>query len=113
MTVTSTTNAAGSAAASPTTAKRAGGLGSLGQADFLRLMTEQLKQQDPFQPVDNQQMLAQMAQFSSLAATSEMGATLKDIAGKLDALTASQTAFLKSAAALGASGSSPSPAATE
>ena len=37
------------------------------QGDFLRLMTAQLSQQDPFNPVDNQQMVAQMAQFSSLA----------------------------------------------
>ena len=37
----------------------------LGQNDFLRLMTTQLKEQDPFNPVDNQAMVAQMAQFSS------------------------------------------------
>ena len=40
------------------------------QGDFLRLMTAQLSQQDPFNPVDNQQMVAQMAQFSSLAGIS-------------------------------------------
>jgi flagellar basal-body rod modification protein FlgD len=37
------------------------------QSDFLTLMTAQLKNQDPFAPVDNSQMVAQMAQFSSLA----------------------------------------------
>ena len=41
---------------------------TLGQNDFLKLMTAQLKNQDPFAPVDNTQMVAQMAQFSSLAA---------------------------------------------
>ena len=35
-----------------------------GQADFLKLMTAQMKNQDPFDPVDNTQMVAQMAQFS-------------------------------------------------
>ena len=30
---------------------------SLGQADFLRLMTEQLKNQDPLKPLEGQQML--------------------------------------------------------
>ncbi|MES2753277.1 MAG: flagellar hook capping FlgD N-terminal domain-containing protein [Pseudomonadota bacterium] len=57
--------------------------GTLGQQDFLKLMTAQLKNQDPFDPVDNTQMVAQMAQFSSLAGISEMNTTLKAIAGKL------------------------------
>lgn len=60
---------------------------ALGQGDFLKLMTEQMKNQDPFNPVDNTQMVAQMAQFSSLAGISEMGSTLKAIAEKLNATT--------------------------
>jgi flagellar basal-body rod modification protein FlgD len=51
----------------------------LGQTDFLRLMTAQLKEQDPFNPVDNQAMVAQMAQFSSVAGISEMNASLKSM----------------------------------
>lgn len=60
---------------------------TLGQGDFLKLMTEQMKNQDPFNPVDNTQMVAQMAQFSSLAGISEMGTTLKAIADKLGAVS--------------------------
>lgn len=56
---------------------------TLGQADFLKLMTAQLKNQDPFAPVDNTQMVAQMAQFSSVAGISEMNSTLKAISDKL------------------------------
>jgi flagellar basal-body rod modification protein FlgD len=56
---------------------------SLGQSDFLKLMTAQLKNQDPFSPVDNTQMVAQMAQFSSVAGISEMNTTLKAISDKL------------------------------
>lgn len=63
----------------------------LGQQDFLRLMTAQLSQQDPFNPVDNQAMVAQMAQFSSLAGISESNSTLKTISEQLTA----QTALLK------------------
>jgi flagellar basal-body rod modification protein FlgD len=84
---------------------------SLGQADFLKLMTAQMKNQDPFDPVDNTQMVAQMAQFSSLAGITEMGSTLKAIADKLGAtsmqdavsyvgrtvLTAGDTAYGRSA----------------
>ncbi len=60
----------------------------LGQSDFLRLMTAQLSSQDPFNPVDNQEMVAQMAQFSSLAGVSETNSTLKGIADQLAAQTA-------------------------
>lgn len=62
---------------------------TLGQADFLKLLTAQMKNQDPFDPVDNTEMVAQMAQFSSLAGISEMSTTLKSIAGKLGAASAS------------------------
>lgn len=63
---------------------------TLGQADFLKLMTAQLQNQDPFEPVDNTQMIAQMAQFSSLAGISEMSSTLKAIAEKLGGTSTSE-----------------------
>lgn len=59
----------------------------LGQTDFLRLMTTQLKEQDPFNPVDNQAMVAQMAQFSSVAGISEMNTSLKSISDQISAQT--------------------------
>lgn len=65
---------------------------SLGQADFLRLLTTQLSQQDPLAPTDNQAMLAQMAQFSALSAQTASGATLEEISTKLDRLIAAQEA---------------------
>ncbi|MEO1969674.1 MAG: flagellar hook capping FlgD N-terminal domain-containing protein [Sphingomonadaceae bacterium] len=58
----------------------------LGQNDFLHLLTVQMQQQDPFNPVDNKEMLAQMAQFSALAGTSETNDKLSAIADKLDQL---------------------------
>jgi flagellar basal-body rod modification protein FlgD len=61
---------------------------TLGQADFLKLMTAQLRNQDPFNPVDNTQMVAQMAQFSSLSGITEMSTTLKTIAAKLTGTSA-------------------------
>jgi flagellar basal-body rod modification protein FlgD len=49
----------------------------LGQDDFLKLLTVQLSQQDPMNPVSDTDFIAQMAQFSSLSQTnklvSEMG----------------------------------------
>lgn len=45
---------------------------SLGQEEFLRILLAQLQFQDPLKPLDNQEFLAQLAQFSSLAQTSQL-----------------------------------------
>ena len=74
-----------------------GGLGSLGQADFLRLLTTQLANQDPLSPTDNDEMLAQLAQFSQLEAANDSTAVLNDISDKLDALTVAQEAAVSAA----------------
>ncbi|MES2095201.1 MAG: flagellar hook assembly protein FlgD [Pseudomonadota bacterium] len=74
-------------AATPTVSTSASN--SLGQADFLKLMTAQLQNQDPFNPVDNTQMVAQMAQFSQLSGITEMSTTLKAIQDKLGGTTTS------------------------
>ncbi|AGI68547.1 FlgD-like flagellar basal-body rod modification protein [Octadecabacter antarcticus 307] len=55
----------------------------LGQSDFLKLMTAQLQNQDPFAPMDNGDFVAQMAQFSSVAGISEMNQTMSSIAGQM------------------------------
>ena len=39
---------------------------SIGQEDFMRILLTQLRFQDPLKPVDNQQFVAQLAQFSAL-----------------------------------------------
>jgi flagellar basal-body rod modification protein FlgD len=62
---------------------------TLDQSDFLTLLTTQLKNQDPFKPMDNTEMVAQMAQFSSVAGISEMNKTLSGVATKLGSTTAS------------------------
>lgn len=81
----------------------------LGQSDFLRLMTAQLTQQDPFNPIDNQAMVAQMAQFSSLAGITESNVTLQQISEQLKA----QTDLLKDIKAAGAPPVTPEPTTQE
>ena len=56
---------------------------TLGQGDFLKLMTTQLQNQDPFAPMDNTAMVEQMAQFSQVTGITEMSQTLKGIADQL------------------------------
>lgn len=76
----------------PSVLSNSGGLASLDAGDFLTLMTTQLQFQDPLEPSSNEDMLAQMAQFTSLATNEESTATLQDISAKLDALIEAQNA---------------------
>lgn len=56
-----------------TAAQQASSLGSqLGQDAFLKLLTTQLRNQDPLHPMDDTQSVAQLAQFSSVQATTEL-----------------------------------------
>ena len=80
---------------------------TLGSTDFLRLMTEQLKQQDPFEAHDNSQMIAQMAQITASSATTEMGVTLKNISSQLG----TQTDLLKQLIATSTAAAAAKPAA--
>ena len=83
----------------PSVLSNEGGLSSLGQADFLRLLTTQLANQDPLNPTDNEEMLAQLAQFSQLEAATDSTVILNEISDKLDALTAAQEAAVSAAEA--------------
>jgi len=56
---------------------------SLGQSDFLKLMTTQLQNQDPFAPMDNGD-IAQMAQFSTVTGIEEVNSSLQKIVDKFD-----------------------------
>ena len=66
---------------------------TLGQEDFLKLMTTQLQNQDPFAPMENGDFIAQMAQFSTVTGITEMSNNMKEINSKIDGFriaTASQ-----------------------
>jgi flagellar basal-body rod modification protein FlgD len=54
-------------------AQASSSLGSqLGEDAFLKLLTTQLQNQDPLNPVDQTQSIAQLAQFSALQATTDL-----------------------------------------
>lgn len=62
----------------------------LDKDDFLNLLVTQLRYQDPMNPSDNQQMAAQMAQFSSLEQTQNMAASLDKMTSSLQEMVATQ-----------------------
>jgi flagellar basal-body rod modification protein FlgD len=69
---------------------------SLGQADFMRLMTEQLKHQDPLKPLSNSEFIGQLAQFSTVQGIADLNTT---VTGFTNALTGDQV--LKGASLVG------------
>ena len=78
-------NGNNSAASSPTSASSSGQLQqqTLTQSDFLKLMVTQMTNQDPTKPMDSTQMVAQMAQFSQVAATQELQQSFDSLATNL------------------------------
>lgn len=66
----------------------------LGQDGFLRLMTEQLKYQDPLSPLDNAEFVSQMAQFSSVKGLQDLQTSFNTLANNMTANQGLQAASL-------------------
>jgi len=59
---------------------------NLGLEDFMKILLTQLQYQDPLKPMDNQEFMAQIAQFTSLEQTQQLN-------DKLDQLITNQAAL--------------------
>ena len=59
---------------------------SLGKDEFLQLLVQQMQYQDPLEPTDNAQMIAQLAQFSSLEQMNNLNQSFDTLSGNIDQL---------------------------
>ncbi len=66
----------------------------LGQDDFLRLMTEQLKNQDPMKPMDSTAFLGQLAQFSTVSGIQSLNTSFGSLSSSMNSNQALQAAGL-------------------
>lgn len=67
---------------------------SLGQEQFLKLLTTQLTHQDPLKPMENGEFLGQMAQFSTVSGIQDLQSSFKDFATSISSDQALQAASL-------------------
>ena len=55
----------------------------LGQDDFINLMITQLRNQDPFEPLQSGEFIGQLAQFGTVSGIGELKDTVSDLASSL------------------------------
>jgi flagellar basal-body rod modification protein FlgD len=95
-----TTSSSSTTAASTTSSSKTTGSDSLSQADFMKLLTTQLSYQDPTKPVDNVEMVSQMAQISSLSGITSLNTTLNTMSSSMTSSQALMASSLVGQSAL-------------
>jgi len=76
------------------TNKAAEGSNDLGQQQFLELMVAQVRNQDPFKPLENGEFLSQIAQFSTVTGIQDLQDSFSSFAGSLSSNQALQASAL-------------------
>ncbi len=70
------------------------GKNELGQAEFLELMTAQLRFQDPLKPMENGDFIAQMAQFGTVSGIGDLNKTFSDMSASFQSNQALQASTM-------------------
>ncbi len=89
-----TSTASTSSSSSSSTTGTTSGASGLGEADFLKLLITQLKNQSPLNPQDNTAFVAQLAQFSSLQGIQNLNTTMTSLASGFQSSQALQASAL-------------------
>lgn len=87
----------GSAASSRSSTANAAAAASgtaLNEQDFLQLMTQQLQDQDPLNPVSNSEFFSQIAQFSTVSGISQLNSSFTQLSSQLASSQSLQAAGL-------------------
>lgn len=81
MTTVSTTDSTSTTTSTSTSSNNS--MSDLGIDDFISLMVAQLKNQDPTDPQDSSEFVAQLAQFSSVSGIQEMNSSMSTLVDEL------------------------------
>jgi flagellar basal-body rod modification protein FlgD len=86
-------SSAGTGAGTDLSSQRVAG-STLGRDEFLLLLVEEMRNQDPMTPMDNTEMIAQLAQFSALEQMTALNDTVDGLADELSQISTTSAGAL-------------------
>jgi flagellar basal-body rod modification protein FlgD len=87
-------NGASSSSASSAAGASTGTPGAMNQLDFLNLMMQQLKNQDPTKPMDESAIMGQLAQFGTVSGITQLNTSFSNLSSQLVSNQALQASSL-------------------
>jgi len=88
------TSGAGGSTAAAAGAAGTGASGAMNQLDFLNLMMQQLKNQDPTKPMDESAIMGQLAQFGTVSGITQLNSSFQTLSSQLVSNQALQASSL-------------------